>query len=394
MPLKTGKGCLVALDLLASLMAPLFCSAFELLNHNLQASMCHLAAMEMLTAPPCMCNRPAPLQAELGYERVKIGPTTNFVGNHMTQGAIDLVQAQLEGPAEATPPPLLLGAAAAATAAAAGPCLLRAGPAAALAAPVPPRPVQQYSWADAGGTVHVDVPVAQLWLGLRGNTKAEVCCEITSDRMDLLIQDAPPLPVAQPAADAEEFSFSPGGGSAGGKGASGSGAAPSGPLHQLHLHPLSAPVVPTLCRCFVRGPPALLPCSSSGSLGGGGEEAQPEGQDKPAQEAAQLLSIRFCLPPGAEALVVELAKADPTQQWEALQAAPALPLARATSSPEHPPDLTRLRWMLRPHGCQSLGWSPGRAWSCAHPTFSDRCASCTRCIVRCSILVPWNALHA
>ncbi|GAX84718.1 hypothetical protein CEUSTIGMA_g12140.t1 [Chlamydomonas eustigma] len=36
----------------------------------------------------------------LGYERVDIGPTTNFVGNHMTQGAIDLVQAELLGMAD------------------------------------------------------------------------------------------------------------------------------------------------------------------------------------------------------------------------------------------------------------------------------------------------------
>lgn len=35
-------------------------------------------------------------QRELGYEKVEVGPTTNFVGNHMTQAAIDLVQAELE----------------------------------------------------------------------------------------------------------------------------------------------------------------------------------------------------------------------------------------------------------------------------------------------------------
>eukprot|EP00873_Tetraselmis_striata_P007689 jgi/Tetstr1/427953/TSEL_018027.t1 len=32
---------------------------------------------------------------DIGYEKPQSGPTTNFVGNHMTQGAIDLVQAQL-----------------------------------------------------------------------------------------------------------------------------------------------------------------------------------------------------------------------------------------------------------------------------------------------------------
>jgi hypothetical protein len=31
-----------------------------------------------------------------GYERPQMGPTTNFVGNHMTQGAIDMVQMQLK----------------------------------------------------------------------------------------------------------------------------------------------------------------------------------------------------------------------------------------------------------------------------------------------------------
>ena len=31
-----------------------------------------------------------------GYERLHMGPTTNFVGNHMTQGAIDMVQMQLK----------------------------------------------------------------------------------------------------------------------------------------------------------------------------------------------------------------------------------------------------------------------------------------------------------
>lgn len=36
------------------------------------------------------------LQLPLGYlHAVETGPTSNFVGNHMTQGAIDLVQAEL-----------------------------------------------------------------------------------------------------------------------------------------------------------------------------------------------------------------------------------------------------------------------------------------------------------
>ena len=37
-------------------------------------------------------------EVELGYEKPVGGLTTNFVGNHMTQGAIDLVQAELNRP--------------------------------------------------------------------------------------------------------------------------------------------------------------------------------------------------------------------------------------------------------------------------------------------------------
>jgi tetratricopeptide (TPR) repeat protein len=35
------------------------------------------------------------VEPDLGYEKPQIGPTSNFVGNHMTQGAIDLIQSQL-----------------------------------------------------------------------------------------------------------------------------------------------------------------------------------------------------------------------------------------------------------------------------------------------------------
>lgn len=35
---------------------------------------------------------------EPGYERVEIGPTSNFVGDHMTQGAVELARADLVRP--------------------------------------------------------------------------------------------------------------------------------------------------------------------------------------------------------------------------------------------------------------------------------------------------------
>ena len=49
--------------------------------------------------------RDSPCRPEdlLGYERVEAGPTTNLVGNHMTRGAVELVQAELSGPAAAAP---------------------------------------------------------------------------------------------------------------------------------------------------------------------------------------------------------------------------------------------------------------------------------------------------
>ena len=35
-------------------------------------------------------------RVELGFERVELGPTSNFVGNAMTTGAVDMVQALLQ----------------------------------------------------------------------------------------------------------------------------------------------------------------------------------------------------------------------------------------------------------------------------------------------------------
>ena len=47
--------------------------------------------------------RDSPCRPEdlLGYERIEAGPTTNLVGNHMTRGAVELVQAELSGPVAA-----------------------------------------------------------------------------------------------------------------------------------------------------------------------------------------------------------------------------------------------------------------------------------------------------
>ena len=93
-----------------------------------------------------------PQPTTLGYEEVAVGPTSNFVGNHMTQAAVDLVQYQLRRPdleherrkhlryQQTYHPPRRVGAAA-------------ARPAAAPEA----RAVERYTWADAGAFVEVRI---------------------------------------------------------------------------------------------------------------------------------------------------------------------------------------------------------------------------------------------
>ena len=152
----------------------------------------------------------------------------------MTQGAIDLVQAQLEAPS--APPELLLGAAAAAAADAGRPLLLAAGAAAATAAaaPVQPRPLQQYSWADAGGAVTLEVPLALevRQAGGRGRGGgggaggAFVTCTIQTDGLELLITHEP--------AD---------------NGSDSGSTWSAGPACRLLLRPLHAAVVPAGSRC-------------------------------------------------------------------------------------------------------------------------------------------------
>ena len=107
-----------------------------------------------------------PKARPLGYERPLSGPTTNFVGNHMTQGAIDLVQADLQRKDRAHevarlrrymhwyhPPRRLEGAEKAAAERA------RTPPAPAT------RPLERYAWEDRGGAVRVTVPLDQPGLG-------------------------------------------------------------------------------------------------------------------------------------------------------------------------------------------------------------------------------------
>lgn len=252
---------------------------------------------------------------------MKTGPTSNFVGNHMTQGAIDLVQAHLQQPARAAlllggggpQPPRLLGTSGA--------------DAAAAGATAAARPLQQYCWLDAGGCVRVEVPVAQLQQD-GAAACATVTCSIQADRLD--------LQVCAPSATTEDSTSSaaPGASSV----ANGSAV---GTCHRLLLHPLHAAVVPAGCRCYAKGLPALppgLPRSNSDSA----EQPAPAA---PRDEGSSQAAISFSLPPGATHIVVELHKADAQQEWPALQASGALAAPAATGGPSEagPPDVAALR---------------------------------------------------
>lgn len=289
--------------------------------------------------PTLVASGPLPplLQAELGYERVKTGPTSNFVGNHMTQGAIDLVQAHLEQPARGA---LLLGAGAGA--APHLPRLLSStesdAAAAAVAAAAVPRPLHQYCWLDAGSSVRVEVPVDQMQLG-RTAACASVTCSIQADRLDLLIC-ATPEPAAEEDTSHGTHSTAPDYSSAPASGAAGAC------HHRLLLHPLHSAVVPASCRCYVKGLPALPP----GLQGHGGDSAeQPAAAAAaPPNQGSSQAATSFALPPGATHIVIELCKVDAQLEWPALLASRALSAAApgSGSSAAAQPDVVALRWAV------------------------------------------------
>ena len=105
-------------------------------------------------------------ERELGFERPASGPTTNFVGNHMTQGAIDLVQAQLarRDPRQEEEawrrymhtyhPPKRIEAAAGGSGGGGG--------GGAAPAPPPEREIPRFQWRQRGGEVRVDVPLEEM----------------------------------------------------------------------------------------------------------------------------------------------------------------------------------------------------------------------------------------
>lgn len=239
----------------------------------------------------------------------------------MTQGAIDLVQAQLEPPP--APPPLLTGSSGL------GPRLLQASAEAGLPVPAapPPRPLQQYRWVDEDAAVCLEVPTEQMQLGAAGAT---VSCSVQADRLELVVATSCGSPEA---------------GVDGGRSGSGSTAAQAA-SYWLLVHPLQAAVVPDRCSCYLKGLQALPACADSTVGDAASLEPPGKGPDSGQQGSSpspqQLHSISFTLSPTATAVVVVLAKA--TQEpWESLQAALPVVPSIAAGGGSSKPDLVAMR---------------------------------------------------
>lgn len=109
-----------------------------------------------------------------------MGPTTNFVGNHMTQAAIDLVQAHLQPPREPVSNP---GALRLTQGAEHGPKLLQVTPPQSEQhAGSPIRALDRYRWQDAAESVDISVELPQ-------NGPWDVTCEVT--RGSLMLEARP-----------------------------------------------------------------------------------------------------------------------------------------------------------------------------------------------------------
>ena len=236
----------------------------------------------------------------------------------MTQGAIDLVQAQLELEQAAAPDLTLLGPTGAQQAL---PVLEKAGDERGpLASQPQPRPLQHYSWIDAGSTIQLELPVLCMELGGQGSSGTMLACAFGHNSLDLRV-----TPAGGGAGTLAQVACAPG--------------------HRLLLQPLHAMVVPHRCSCYVKGALAL-PAHESG------DEGLPQSSPASSAPESELHTVCFGLNPAAEAVVVLLAKAEPQHPWEVLQAAPAL-AARAVQPPCNRPDMAVLRCARR-RGCWGL----------------------------------------
>ncbi|GAB4818890.1 hypothetical protein N2152v2_005936 [Parachlorella kessleri] len=351
-------------------------------------------------------------QVELGYERVERGLTTNFVGNHMTQGAIDLVQAELEGPPCSEDLLLLEQSQQPAR-------LLHRGPAGSspLCCQQAPTavPLQGYSWWDAGSCLRIRVDLARCRQQLRlpAGSQQPLAASCRWSRQSLRLQLSSQAQLGE-----DSGSPSPQGSP---KRVPGSNIR----VVELIQDPLCHAVCPAACKLEQAGPPALPapplqvqleasnptpPSEAHGASGvlqgssssgcsrpeaGAGSTAGAACQDPgtscsaplPAaaaepQSGAVAVTVTgdaarsqeeacqgaLALGPGATALLVVLVKEDASRVWDTLQA----PAVVAAATPPRPPtNLATLRRYLRQQGQKAAPQpAPTTGSACATPTGS------------------------
>lgn len=301
---------------------------------------------------------------ELGYERLERGPTTNFVGNHMTQGAIDLVQAELERPS-ADHLLLLLEQGQPGE----GPQLLGVSPAAQPAQPSQRSvALSQYSWWDGGEAVCVRLDLGRCRERLQaaageaggragGAAGAPLHLSWRFEERSVRLQ----LAGQQQAAESDDNGKS---------GADGSCTLPA-PTLQLLLDPLYHNILPERCSIEVAGPFALPAADAAAEAssanaaaagapavaGGAAAAASPVAHHATAVNAALAAAAatvtagagssraqtegNLLIAPTATALLLRLHKSDPSLgEWPSLHGSLAV---AAQQELQGQPDLAALR---------------------------------------------------
>lgn len=242
---------------------------------------------------------------EPGYEpRKKAGPTTNFVGNHMTQGAIDLVQAELEQTESGSNTRRLQGG---------------GGGAMLLLQPVSVEPVARvvsnvqaissYRWRDSGTEVVLEILLKELQQsdGTRADgTALSVACMFGPSSLQLNIR--------------------------GGDGTS----------WHLRIAALFHMVLPTRCFCAAEELVTLPKPDQDG------DAALPANCDVLAAASDGLCEAVLQLPPSCATLLVRLVKADASLEWTSLTSAAVGAASQHSGSGSRPgPNLVALRRQLR-----------------------------------------------
>lgn len=319
--------------------------------------------------PPNSCC----VQVELGYERVECGPTTNFVGNHMTQGAIDLVQAELERPSAET---LLLLLEEQEERASAGPQLL-GNAEVGIKEPAPTvAPLARYTWWDGGEVVCIRLDLTpcrqqlqRLAAGALGPAAAgsgqapiQITCSFRQHSLQLTLSHRQPLAGGSDSSGAFQEAVAPTANTV-------DSALPPPAVH-LVVDRLCQAIQPELCTvaAVVEALPAAqgvpvaaapaegcpLGAADKGPVPAVGREAPgsaSSGSSAPVASGCEGRTVCLEVQPGVGAVLVRLRKADPAAEWGSLAAAWEVSTAQQQGLQQ--PDLTALR-SVHLFGCELL----------------------------------------